>query len=112
MCRFVFSFFSSPAITRSFSLLYPVYDAQGNLLRLTTAQDEKYRLWTPLEQISPKLIEAVLFQEDQWFYQHFGVNPYGLLRGVWQTYILDNSPQGGSTLTMQLARILWNIDSR
>ncbi|HBO39383.1 MAG TPA: penicillin-binding protein 1C, partial [Pasteurellaceae bacterium] len=89
-----------------------IYDEQGSLLRLTTAKDEKYRLWTPLNQISPKLIDAVLFQEDEWFYWHFGVNPYGLLRGAWQTYVLGNTPQGGSTLTMQLARVLWNIDSR
>ena len=107
-----FRFSPHPPLQDRFPYSTAVYDAQGNLLRLTTAQDEKYRLWTPLEQISPKLIEAVLFQEDQWFYQHFGVNPYGLLRGVWQTYILGNSPQGGSTLTMQLARVLWNIDSR
>ncbi|GJJ79339.1 penicillin-binding protein 1C [Pasteurella canis] len=89
-----------------------IYDDKNNLLRLTTAKDERYRLWTPLEEISPKLIEAVLFQEDEWFYYHFGVNPYGLIRGAWQTYILNNSPQGGSTITMQLARVLWHIDSR
>ncbi|MFD1805754.1 penicillin-binding protein 1C [Pasteurella oralis] len=89
-----------------------VYDEHNNLLRLTTAKDERYRLWIPLEQISPKLVDAVLFQEDEWFYWHFGVNPYGLIRGAWQTYVLRNSPQGGSTITMQLARVLWQIDSR
>lgn len=89
-----------------------VYDEQQNLLRLTTAKDQKYRLWTPLEQLSPQLVEAVLFQEDEWFYYHFGVNPYGLLRGATQTYLLGGTPQGGSTITMQLARILWDIDSR
>lgn len=108
----VVRFSPHPPLKARFSYSTAVYDAQGNLLRLTTAQDEKYRLWTPLSQISPKLIEAVLFQEDQWFYRHFGVNPYGLLRGAWQTYVLGNAPQGGSTLTMQLARVLWNIDSR
>ncbi|WP_233116313.1 penicillin-binding protein 1C [Aggregatibacter actinomycetemcomitans] len=89
-----------------------VYDEQQNLLRLTTAKDQKYRLWTPLEEISPQLVDAVLFQEDEWFYYHFGVNPYGLLRGATQTYLFGGSPQGGSTITMQLARILWKIDSR
>ncbi|WP_233141613.1 penicillin-binding protein 1C [Aggregatibacter actinomycetemcomitans] len=89
-----------------------VYDEQQNLLRLTTAKDQKYRLWTPLEELSPQLVDAVLFQEDEWFYYHFGVNPYGLLRGATQTYLFGGSPQGGSTITMQLARILWSIDSR
>ncbi|MBN6075725.1 penicillin-binding protein 1C [Aggregatibacter actinomycetemcomitans] len=89
-----------------------VYDEQQNLLRLTTAKDQKYRLWTSLEELSPQLVNAVLFQEDEWFYYHFGVNPYGLLRGATQTYLFGGSPQGGSTITMQLARILWKIDSR
>ncbi|MGC6408397.1 penicillin-binding protein 1C [Bisgaard Taxon 45] len=101
-----------PPLKDHFPYSTAVYDEQYNLLRLTTAKDEKYRLWTPLKDISPKLIDAVLFQEDEWFYWHFGVNPYGLLRGAWQTYILGNSPQGGSTITMQLARVLWGIDSR
>lgn len=108
----VFRFMPHQPLKEHFPYSTAVYDEQGNLLRLTTSQDEKYRLWTPLHQISPKLIDAVLFQEDQWFYRHFGVNPYGLLRGAWQTYILRNAPQGGSTLTMQLARMLWHIDSR
>ncbi len=108
----VFHFIPHTPLKEHFSYSAAVYDEQGNLLRLTTSEDEKYRLWTPLTQISPKLIDAVLFQEDEWFYWHFGVNPYGLVRGAWQTYILRNAPQGGSTLTMQLARVLWQIDSR
>ena len=107
-----FRFIPHTPLKERFPYSTAVYDEQGNLIRLTTASDQKYRLWTPLQQISPQLIEAVLFQEDQWFYRHLGVNPYGLVRGAWQTYILRNTPQGGSTLTMQLARVLWNIDSR
>lgn len=112
LCILVTRLLPYPSLKDHFPYSTAVYDEQHNLLRLTTAKDEKYRLWTPIEEISPKLIDAVLFQEDEWFYWHLGINPYGLIRGAWQTYILKNSPQGGSTITMQLARVLWHIDSR
>ena len=108
----VVHFLPHEPLKQRFPYSVAVYDEQQNLLRLTTAKDQKYRLWTPLKELSPQLVDAVLFQEDEWFYYHFGVNPYGLLRGAAQTYLLGGSPQGGSTITMQLARILWNIDSR
>ena len=57
----------------------------GELLRLTLAQDEQYRLWTPLAKMSPKLLAAVELYEDRWFRWHFGVNPLALLRGAWST---------------------------
>ncbi|MEX3613382.1 MAG: transglycosylase domain-containing protein [Burkholderia gladioli] len=89
-----------------------VVDAQGRLLRLTLAKDERYRLWVPLDRMSPQLVEAVLLHEDRWFRWHPGFNPYGLLRGAWITYVRGGNPQGGSTLTMQLARSLWQLNTR
>jgi len=89
-----------------------VLDARGRLLRLTLAQDQRYRLWVPLDQMPPQLVEAVLLHEDRWFRWHPGFNPYGLARGAWVTYVRGASPQGGSTLTMQLARALWRLDTR
>ncbi|MFK2854924.1 penicillin-binding protein 1C [Dyella humi] len=89
-----------------------VYDQKGHLLRLTLASDQQYRLWLPLKEISPQLIEGVLLHEDRWYAWHPGVNPYGLLRGAWVTYALRRNPQGGSTITMQLARLLWGLNTR
>ena len=89
-----------------------VLDAQGRLLRLTLAGDDRYRLWVPLEQMSPQLVEAVLMHEDRWFRWHPGFNPYGLARGAWVTYVRGASAQGGSTVTMQLARALWRLNTR
>ena len=88
-----------------------VLAADGSLLRLTLASDEQYRLWIPLSAISPTLIDAVKLQEDQWFNWHFGVNPFSLMRGAWQTYS-GQSQQGGSTLTMQLARLMYRLNTR
>lgn len=89
-----------------------IYDDRGRLLRLVLASDDRYRLWVPLEDISPQLTEAVLLHEDRWFYWHPGFSMYGLLRGVWVTYVRHGNRQGGSTITMQLARLLWPIDTR
>lgn len=88
-----------------------VLAADGTLLRLTLAEDEQYRLWVPLENISPTLIEAVKLQEDRWFYWHPGINPPALVRGAWETYTGGNR-QGGSTLTMQLARLIYGLNTR
>ncbi|MET0380060.1 MAG: transglycosylase domain-containing protein, partial [Spongiibacteraceae bacterium] len=85
--------------------------ANGELLRLTLAPDQQYRVWTPLESISPTLIEAVQLHEDRWFYWHPGVNPVALLRGAMRTYGGGNR-QGGSTLTMQLARLTYDLNTR
>ncbi|HUX82573.1 MAG TPA: penicillin-binding protein 1C [Halothiobacillus sp.] len=89
-----------------------VLDDQGRLLRLTLAADQQFRLWTPLDKMSPALVQAVLLHEDQHFYQEPGFNPFSLMRGAFKTYILRRHPQGGSTITMQLARLLWHMDTR
>ena len=88
-----------------------IYAEDGTLLRLTTARDEQYRLWTPLNAISPTLVEAVTRYEDRWFSWHPGVNPFALVRSAYATFS-GGRRQGGSTLTMQLARKLYDIDSR
>lgn len=88
-----------------------VFDAQGRLLRLTLASDEQYRLWTPLNQVAPEMREALLLHEDQHFYAHPGVNPTALFRAAMATYS-GGVRQGGSTITMQLARLIWHLNTR
>jgi penicillin-binding protein 1C len=88
-----------------------IYAQDGELLRLTLASDGQYRLWVPLDRMSPVLPEAVQLYEDRWFHWHPGVNPVALTRSAFATYV-DDSRQGGSTITMQLARRLYAIDSR
>jgi len=101
-----------PPLSSYYSSSIALYDDQGRLLRLTTARDEQFRLRVPLRKISPALIEATLLHEDRWFRWHPGVNPIALVRGGWRTYVSGGRRQGGSTLTMQLARLHWRIDSR
>ncbi len=51
------------------------YDRHGALLRITLANDDRYRLWTPLEQVSPLAVRGLLLHEDRWFYYNPGFNP-------------------------------------
>src|SRR5262245_37455873 len=88
-----------------------VYAERGELLRLTAAADGQYRLWTPLDQIAPSARQAVVLYEDRGFFWHPGVNPIALARGAVRG-ALGGRRQGGSTLSMQLARRLDGIDSR
>jgi penicillin-binding protein 1C len=88
-----------------------IYDVRGTLLRLTLASDHQYRLWTPLSNVDPQLVRALLLHEDQYYRWHVGVNPLALLRAAWRT-ARGGPHQGGSTITMQLARLIWQRNTR
>ncbi len=88
-----------------------LYAADATLLRLTLASDQQYRLWVPLADIAPALVDAVVLYEDRAYAWHPGVNPLALIRSAWAT-ATGARRQGGSTLTMQLARRVYRIDSR
>lgn len=65
-----------------------------------------WRYPVSLDEVSPLYVEALLAYEDRWFYQHPGINPLALLRASWQWLVQGKPVSGGSTLTMQVARIL------
>ncbi|MBF8779030.1 peptidoglycan glycosyltransferase PbpC [Pseudomonas fulva] len=58
------------------------------------------------EQVSPLYLEALLNYEDRWFYQHPGINPLALARAAWLNLRGGRVVSGGSTLSMQVARLL------
>ena len=59
-----------------------------------------------IEQVSPYYLEALLGYEDRWFYQHPGINPLSIARAAWQNLSGGRVVSGGSTLSMQVARLL------
>ena len=63
------------------------------------------RQWVPLQQISPHVIRALIATEDHRFYRHYGVDLRRTVTGMLRILIAD--PEGGSTLTQQLARNLY-----
>lgn len=100
-----------PPILEETSFSRLILDEEGRLLRVTLSSDEKYRIYTPLEEVSPQFLEATLLQEDRFFYYHLGVNPVALLKAIWQTYFLQHRQVGASTITMQLARMHYGLTS-
>ncbi|HHW4683639.1 MAG TPA: penicillin-binding protein 1C, partial [Xylella sp.] len=78
----------------------------GTPLRAFADADGVWRYPALLEQVSPLYVQALLTYEDRMFWRHPGINPWGLLRagGQWLSY--GRIVSGGSTLTMQVARIL------
>jgi penicillin-binding protein 1A len=63
------------------------------------------REWVRLNQISPHVINALIATEDHRFYQHYGIDLWRTAKGMLRAFIAD--PEGGSTLTQQLARNLY-----
>ena len=60
-------FDAKPALLSECSFSHAIYDENQHLLRLTLTQDEKFRLWTPLSDISQEMITATLLKEDEYF---------------------------------------------
>ncbi len=83
-----------------------VLDRSGELLRAYTVDAGRWRLATDVASVDPFFIELLLDYEDKRFYQHGGVDPQALLRALGQAVWNGHVVSGGSTLTMQVARLL------
>ncbi|TXH76271.1 MAG: penicillin-binding protein 1C [Lysobacteraceae bacterium] len=78
----------------------------GTPLRAFADADGVWRYPATPETVSPLYLEALLNYEDRWFYRHPGINPVALVRAGGQLLSSRRVVSGGSTLTMQVARIL------
>lgn len=63
-------------------------------------------------QASPHLVNAVVATEDKRFYSHFGLDPIGMTRAMVTNYRAGRVVQGGSTITQQVAKLLFFDNSR
>ncbi|KTG24615.1 penicillin-sensitive transpeptidase [Idiomarina sp. WRN-38] len=78
-----------------------VFTADGHLV---SQFGEKRRIPIKLEDVPQPLIDAFLATEDSRFYEHFGVDPIGVMRAFSVLITTGEVQQGASTITMQLAR--------
>lgn len=78
----------------------------GTPLRAFPDANGVWRLPADPQSVSPLYLEALLAYEDRWFRRHPGVNPWALARAGWQWLRHGRIVSGGSTLSMQVARIL------
>ena len=84
-------------------------DRNGTLLREVLSRADGRARWIPLERISRHVVEATLAGEDQRFFRHGGVDMLAMGRAVISSLAAGEVVSGGSTLTMQLARLLTGV---
>ena len=101
-----------PPLLDGISFSQCVRDRNGKLLRVTLSADQKFRIWTPLAEVSPDLINATLRYEDKYYAHHPGVNPLALARCALDLLRFHRVTAGGSTITMQLARLRFHLHTR
>ena len=97
--------------------IWPLPDPEPQIATIVTAEDgtplwrfaDKEGIWryhVTLSDVSPEYLQALIAYEDRWFYQHPGVNPIAILRAAWQDLSSGKIVSGGSTLSMQVARLI------
>ncbi|WP_404400616.1 penicillin-binding protein 1A [Idiomarina seosinensis] len=93
----------SVATLRDVELQTPmqVFSKEGELI---SQFGEKRRIPVSLEDVPESMVDAFLSTEDSRFYQHYGVDPIGVMRAFWVLVTTGDIKEGASTITMQLAR--------
>ena len=67
------------------------------------APDDKWRL--PVDRVDPAYVRSLVALEDKRFWSHHGVDPIAIVRAAWSDLVSGRRVSGGSTLSMQLARL-------
>ncbi len=111
LCFWVVRLFFMPPLLKDTHFSRVFYDRNGTLLRITLSADDKYRIYTPLAEISDAVKRATILYEDKYFYRHIGINPVALVRATKNYFSGAPHPAGASTITMQVARIIYDLDT-
>ena len=101
--------------------LFPLSVSQNKTTQTVVADDEtplwrfadKNGIWrysVSLDEVPDYYLDVLLNYEDRYFYDHIGINPISLLRAAWQNISNDRIVSGGSTISMQVARLLYPHD--
>ena len=101
--------------------LFPLSVSQNKTTQTVIADDEtplwrfadKNGIWrysVSLDEVPDYYLDVLLNYEDRYFYDHIGINPISLLRAAWQNISNDRIVSGGSTISMQVARLLYPHD--
>ena len=105
---FLFNFFFPLPDKIEYSTI--IKDDKDQLINAFLTKDEKWRMKTELEEISPLLRKTIIAKEDQYFYYHTGINPLAVLRAGANNLFSLKRTSGASTITMQVARALERRD--
>jgi penicillin-binding protein 1C len=101
-----------PPLSEIVEVSKEVVDRDGQLLRAFAAPDGRWRLAVTLDQVDPQFVAMLIAYEDKRFWDHGGVDALALLRAAGQFAGNGRIVSGGSTLSMQLARLIEPRESR
>ena len=108
----IIKIFFTPPLLSDIHFGRAYFDRNGKLLRMTLSADDKYRIYTPLAEISEYIQQATILYEDKYFKIHPGINPIALVRAASDYFSDVPHPVGASTITMQVARMKYDLDTR
>lgn len=91
---------------------FDITDRNGILLRRVLSKDYKTSIWKDLREISPHMIKATIIREDKRFFLHNGVDFLAFVRAMYNNLRYRKLTSGGSTITMQVAKIILNHRKR
>jgi len=95
-----------PEMTRARTLSPEIVARDGTLLRAYLTKDGYWRIRTQVRDVSPRYLALLKAYEDRRFDSHLGVDPLAMSRALLQLASNGRVVSGGSTLTMQVARLL------
>ena len=85
---------------------FVVVDRNGQLLRAFATTDGRWRLPVSYKDVDPRYLKMLIAYEDKRFYSHFGIDVFATMRAGYQMLRHGRIVSGGSTITMQVARLL------
>jgi len=94
------------SLARAETMSVTVLDRNDRLLRAYTTPDGRWRLPVAAKDVDPRYLAMLMAFEDRRYNSHYGVDPYAIGRASWQLVRHGRIVSGGSTLTMQVARLL------
>jgi penicillin-binding protein 1C len=92
-----------PLFKDSYSVI--LNDRKGNLLSAKIAEDGQWR-FPESDHLNHRFVYSILAFEDEFFFQHPGINPVSIWRAIVQNQKAGKIVSGGSTLTMQVTRLM------
>ena len=95
-----------PRLGKDLEFSHTVLDREGRLLRAYATSEGRWRLPAAQRDIDPRFLKLLFAYEDKRFFDHHGVDPLSLGRAAYQFSANGSIVSGGSTITMQIARLL------
>jgi len=95
-----------PPLGKDLPYSHVVLDRHGKLLRVYATPEGRWRLAVAAKDVDPRFLNLLFAYEDKRFWSHRGVDPEAMVRAAFQFATTGHIVSGGSTITMQVARLL------